>query len=46
MYFLDKKAKYVQRSRLEKISYNTFNLPDFFTNQQKALFIKVLKIIF
>ena len=46
MNFINKKTKYTPRARLEKIAYNMWNLPNFFTPELKANFIKILKIVF
>ncbi len=46
MNFINKKTKYTHRARLEKIAYNMFNLPNFFTPGLKLNFIKLVKIVF
>lgn len=46
MNFINKKTRYTHRARLEKITYNMFNLPDFFTPELKIVFIRLLKIVF
>ncbi len=46
MFFINKKARWTHRSKLEKISYNFFNLPHFFPEDLKPIYVKLLKIVF